>query len=417
MKIAFIIGQFPALSETFILNQITGLIDRGHQVDIYASKPKKNSIIHPDVEKYKLLERTYYNNQPKQKSLAYRNSFRILFRDFLFHPLKGLPTLTKILKFINPGNSSELLELFYSAASCVPINEKYDIVHCHFGTIGIKGMILKESGAIKGQKLVVSFYGLDVTSSPKVRGLDVYKPLFKKADLVIGLTNLMNKQLIELGCSPEKLKKLPTTSVDIKNYQFKPCVLHENEPIKLLTVARLVEKKGLEYSIQAVSQVIKKNPNFKINYRIVGSGKLKNDLVQLTEELGISNQIQLLGGMSQTEVKELYHDSHIFILSSITASNGDQEGLPTVLQEAQAIGLPVVSTFHSGIPETIVNGKSGFLVPEKDIDALAEKLDYLVNNPSVWSEIGLQGRKFVESNYNMDKVMDQLVETYKEILN
>ncbi|MDJ0843284.1 glycosyltransferase [Crocosphaera sp.] len=416
MKIAFLLGQFPTLSETFILNQITGLIDRGHQVDIYASKPKKNSTIHPDVEKYKLLEKTYYDNQPKQKSVAYKNGFQLVFTHFLANPVKGLPILIKILKFVKPGKSSELLEIFYSAASCLPINENYDIIHCHFGIIGIKGMILKDLGAITSQKFLVSFYGLDVTMLPQMKGHDVYKALFKKVDLVLGLTTLMNKQLIELGASPEKLKKLPTTSVNLTNYKFNPSILSENEPIKLLTVARLVEKKGLEYSIKAVSKVIKDNPDRRINYRIIGKGSLRKNLVQLIEQLGVSPQIQLLGGMSQTEVKKVYNDSHIFILSSITASNGDQEGLPTVLQEAQAIGLPILSTLHSGIPETIVDGKSGFLVPEKDVDALTQKLDYLVKNPQVWPEMGMQGRKFVETNYNMDKVMDQLVEIYEQIL-
>lgn len=417
MKIAFIVGQFPSLSETFILNQITGLIDRGHEVDIYAAKPGDISKIHPDVEKYNLLQHTYYEHKAEQKTLAYINAFKFFLISFFVNTFQRLPVLIKVIKSAKPGQFSQSLNLFYSAASCLQINQTYDIVHCHFGMIGITGMMLKEIGAIKTKKLITSFYGLDVTMYPKIKGEEVYKPLFQTGDLFLGLTQLMVEQLIQLGCSPKKLLKLPTTSVNISRYNFQARVLHPEEPIKLLTVARLVEKKGLEYSIQAVSKVIKNNPNFNIIYTIVGTGYLHKSLENLIKNLGLVNQIKLVGAMTQAEVRNLYSDSHIFILSSITAANGDQEGLPTVLQEAQAMGLPILSTFHSGIPETILNGESGFLVPEKNVDALADKLEYLVKNPQVWQLMGQEEREFIEKNYDLDKVNDKLVKIYQQMLN
>ena len=416
MKIAFILGQFPALSETFILNQITGLIKRGHDLDIYAIQPGDVTKIHPDVEDYKLLEKTYYDQKPKNKYIAYLNALKVLLISFFIKPWKRLPVLFRIISSAKPGKLSKSLDLFYAAISCLNHHQNYDIIHCHFGLLGNKALKLQQIGAIQGKKLITSYYDVDVTKYPKIAGKDVYNDLFQQGDLFLGLTHSMNQQIIELGCPPEKLRKLPTISVDLSRYQFRPCVLKPDEPIKLLTVARLVETKGIEYSIQAVSKVSEKNPELNILYRIVGTGELEKKLNKLINKLGVSKQIQLVGGMTQTEVREIYADSHIFILASTTAANGDQEGLPTVLQEAQATGLPILSTFHSGIPETIRDGKSGFLVPEKDIDALAEKLDYLVKHPQVWEEIGQQGRKFVETNYNMDKVMDQLVEIYEQIL-
>jgi colanic acid/amylovoran biosynthesis glycosyltransferase len=121
--------------------------------------------------------------------------------------------------------------------------------------------------------------------------------------------------------------------------------------------------------------------------------------------------------MTQDEVRELYADSHIFILSSVTAANGDREGQGLVLQEAQAMGLPVLSTLHNGIPDGVLDGESGFLVPEKDADALAEKLTYLIENPENWPEMGLAGRKFVEERYDINKLNDRLVKIYEQILN
>ena len=151
--------------------------------------------------------------------------------------------------------------------------------------------------------------------------------------------------------------------------------------IKILTVTRLVEKKGLEYSIKAIDKVMRKYSN--IEYRIIGDGPLKEKLRILIKQHKLKNRIQLLGWMTQDEVHKYFAESHIFIHPSITAKNGDQEGTPTVLIEAPARGLPIVSTTHSGITELVQNGKSGFLVPERDVGELAEKFEYLIFHPEV----------------------------------
>ena len=103
-------------------------------------------------------------------------------------------------------------------------------------------------------------------------------------------------------------------------------------------------------------------------------------------------------------------------LPSITASNGDQEGIPVVLMEAQATGLPIISTYHTGIPEVVIDGKSGFLVHEKDVDALAEKLEYLIKHPEIWPEMGRYGRKHVEEKYDIKKLNQQLVKIYQNLI-
>jgi colanic acid/amylovoran biosynthesis glycosyltransferase len=123
-----------------------------------------------------------------------------------------------------------------------------------------------------------------------------------------------------------------------------------------------------------------------------------------------------LGPINQNECLKLYQEANIFILPSVTSDNEDQEGTPVVLMEAQAMGLPVISTFHSGIPEVVVEGKSGFLVPEKDVDALAEKLEGLIEHPEIWPEMGRYGRKFVEERYDIKKLNQQLVEIYQNLI-
>jgi len=126
--------------------------------------------------------------------------------------------------------------------------------------------------------------------------------------------------------------------------------------------------------------------------------------------------IHLLGWKTKDEVRELYDDSHLFVLSSVTAANGDKEGQGLVLQEAQAMGLPVLATLHNGFPDSVLDGKSAFLVPERDVDTLAEKLDFLVEHPAMWSEMSEAGRTFVEANFDVDKLNDRLVDIYSKFL-
>ena len=120
--------------------------------------------------------------------------------------------------------------------------------------------------------------------------------------------------------------------------------------------------------------------------------------------------------MNQDEIIDFYYNAHIFILASVTAANGDQEGQGLVLQEAQATGLPVLSTIHNGIPDGVLDGTSGFLVAEKDVDALAAKLNYLIENPRSRIEMGKAGRKFIENYYDNKKITEQLIKLYQQIL-
>jgi colanic acid/amylovoran biosynthesis glycosyltransferase len=183
--------------------------------------------------------------------------------------------------------------------------------------------------------------------------------------------------------------------------------------IRLITIARLTEKKGLEYSIRAVARLSQRFK--KLEYNIIGDGDLHLELTRLIEALGVSSTVRLLGWKTQEEVKTLLDQSHLFVLASVESRNGDIEGLPMVLQEAQAMGLPVVCTRHSGLPEGILDGKSGFLVPERDVDALADCLAGVISHPESWPEMGRKGRAFVEAEYDLNQRNDALVELYRQL--
>jgi len=409
MKIAFFVGEFPSLSETFILNQITGLIKQGHKVDIYAKTPKNKSKEHFDIEKYNLLSHTYYYPHiPNNYLLRVLKGLWLLLTNFLQDPILLLRSLN-VFKY---GKKVASLKYFYKI---IPLllhqRPRYDVIHCHFANIGLSSVFIREIGAIEG-RLITSFHGYDVNVTPHLYGKDVYEKLFKKGDLYTVNSCFTASKALALGCPKHKIVKLPV-GVNLSDYTFKKRKPNSDGVIKIITAARLIEKKGLEYSIKAVAKVIGSHPN--ILYRIIGDGPLQKSLSKLILDFGLSDKIQLLGWKTQNELRELYDDSHIFILSSVTSHNGDQEGQGLVLQEAQAIGLPVLSTLHNGIPDSVLNGKSAFLVPERDVDALAEKLSYLLEHPEIWSEMGQAGRNFVEEFFDIDKLNDQLVKIYQKV--
>ncbi len=406
MKIAFIVGGFPSLSETFILNQITGLLDLGYEVEIFSEFNPKEKKVHSDVEKYRLKDRAHYMLLiPNNKIKRILKAIFLIIKNFHKAPLKIL----KSLNVFEYGKAALSLRILYSL---IPFLDKnFDILHCHFGPNGIIGIYLKKIG-ISG-KYITSFHGYDVNSYPKIMGENVYNDLFNGGDLFTTNTNFTKQQILKLECQEKKIIILPV-GFRIVKFKFSTRKIQHGEYIKILTVGRLVEKKGHEYAIKAISKIVKKYN--KIEYIIAGEGSLRNELEELVEDLHIKRYVKFLGAVEQKEVLKLYQQAHIFVLPSVTASNGDREGQALVIQEAQAMGLPIVSTLHNGIPEGVLDGKSGFLVPERDVDALTEKLEYLIEHPEIWPDIGRYGRKFVEERYDINKLNQRLVEIYQNLI-
>jgi colanic acid/amylovoran biosynthesis glycosyltransferase len=136
----------------------------------------------------------------------------------------------------------------------------------------------------------------------------------------------------------------------------------------------------------------------------------------MVETLRVGDRVQFLGSKTREEVAELLAAAHLLLAPSVTAADGDQEGIPNTLKEAMAAGLPVVSTLHSGIPELVEDGRSGFLVPERDSEALADRVGWLVDRPDSWPDMGRAGRSRVEAEYDIAKLSIRLVELYQSVL-
>jgi colanic acid/amylovoran biosynthesis glycosyltransferase len=269
---------------------------------------------------------------------------------------------------------------------------------------------LKSAGILRGP-LFTTFYGYDVTRYVRQNGPRVYRALFAYADRILCLGRKMRDELIELQCDERKLE-VHHLGVDLSRFGFSPRKPKNNGAVEIVTPARLVEKKGLEYAIRAVAKLVAKYP--LVQYRIAGDGPLRNHLQHVIDSLKLNSRIHLLGWQTQEQVVELLRNADILLAPSVTAADGDQEGTPTVLIEALAQGLPVITTEHSGIPEIVRDGESGFLVPERDIEALFERTSHLIDHPDLWEVLGRAGRLHVEKHFDINVLNDRLIDLYHD---
>jgi len=196
MKIAIFVKHFPKLSETFILNQITGLIELGHNTKIFAIKKNKEGKLHQDILKYSLLDKVYYFSPQNKIARFFRAILLVL--DYCFkHPLIYL----NLFNILRKKKDRAFLKLLFFVKPF--LKEDFDILHCHFGPLGIYGAYLKDLG-FKG-KLVTSFRGYDLSSTLLTEGNNFYNYLFDKGDLFLPVNEYLKNKLIELGCDKEKI--------------------------------------------------------------------------------------------------------------------------------------------------------------------------------------------------------------------
>jgi len=404
MRVAFIINPFPNLSETFVLNQITGLLDQGHEVDIFANSNPNQEKVHPDVEAYALMERTHYFNMPANKVKRVLKALGLLIANFHKAPVR----LLKSLNVFKYGRDALSLRLLYALVAFLGREQDYDIIHCHFGPNGNLGARLKQLG-VQG-KLVTTFHGYDTRLGIE-KGGHIYQNLFENGDCFIAVSDYNYKNLINFGLDRKKIIYHPVgIDPDKFIYEWQSEPAKDTKPIKVLTIARLVEEKGLQYGIQAIRKLLGQNPELTLEYNIIGDGPLKGSLEGLIQELMLGKFVHLLGPQAQKQVVQALQQSHIFLLPSVAESFG------VVLLEAQAVGLPVVATSVGSTYGAIIDGKSGFLVPERHVDALTEKLQYLIKHPELWPEMGRAGRRFVQEHYGIKKLNRRLVEIYEALL-
>ncbi len=282
--------------------------------------------------------------------------------------------------------------------------EGVDLIHSHFANDAILMVATKRNVDIP---MVTSFYGYDATAFPmKHRG--VYDKLFKYGDMFFVLGKYMEKRLEKLGCEPEKIK-VNHLGIDTKKFRK-----GKKDGMVFVTVARFVEKKGIEYSIAAFKELAKK---YDAEYRIVGDGPLAGRYMNLAKGC---DKIKFINNFAAPDSRKVVNDeiknADVFVLTSVVAGDGSMEGTPVSLMEAQCSELPCISTYHSDIPEIVINGKTGWLVKERDVKGIQEKMKDLIENPGRRKTFGRNGRRHIIKEFDQKKQLHKIGELYKEVL-
>jgi colanic acid/amylovoran biosynthesis glycosyltransferase len=289
--------------------------------------------------------------------------------------------------------------------------QKTELLHIYFGHIAVHLLPLIRAWS---RPSVVSFHGADVL-------VDLEKPAYRAAtqqmldavQLVLVRSESLGRALINLGCPAGKIR-LQRTGIPIDEIPFRSRDWPEGGAWKFLQASRLIEKKGLRVSLRAFAKFASLHPG--ATFTIAGEGPLRSELGSLAAELGVAEKVFFPGFVSQTQLRELFYQSHIFLHPSERGGDGNQEGVPNSMLEAMASGLPVFATEHGGIPEAIENGRSGILVKEGNDEALALALLERAANPEGLAVIARSGSEAVRQKFQQSAQTKTLEDYYLEAM-
>jgi colanic acid/amylovoran biosynthesis glycosyltransferase len=368
MKIAVILGGFPKLSETFILRQLTGLVDLGHEIDIYARRNPREAAVQPDVERYGFLARTYHYELPAGRLARLARALRVLVTALPRHP-------AAVLRCLNLPRFGSIYAVLNNLLFAAPfLDRRYDVIYCFWGGNGMDFIVLK----------------------------DLF-PGTQRADSFIVQTDCYGRATLKrYGFDEGKIFTYPHV-IAVRDIPFRERRF-DRERLRIVTVARLVDKKGLDHGIRAVVDLQARNPQLRVEYRIIGDGPLRGRLAELVRELKATEGVELVGSATTPEVMRRLHEADLFLLPSLMEQAG------YVLLEAQSTGLPIVATRVGGVPDMVREGRSALLVKPADPAALADALQWMVEHAAEWPAMGREGRAHVESRHDVEALKPRLAE-------
>jgi glycosyltransferase involved in cell wall biosynthesis len=291
------------------------------------------------------------------------------------------------------------------------------VLHAHFAVDGVYASFLARKLKIP---MITTLHGFDVTRQD-ISMLTSFRPalvnsvlwrkhLWSSCDRFICVSEHIRRSAIKRGYPEDKLcVHYIGTDTDARKPQPQRCPGTGN----IVHVARLTEKKGTIFLIRALAKISESHPQAKLT--IIGDGPLRSSLESEVSALGLGNKVSFLGAKPFDETQKYIAGADILALPSITASNGDTEGLPMVTKEAGALGIPLVVTDSGGIAEAVIDGKTGYVVKEKDVDALADRLSRLLADPGMARKIGDHARIQIEENFNIKKQSAKLEGIYDEL--
>jgi colanic acid/amylovoran biosynthesis glycosyltransferase len=294
-------------------------------------------------------------------------------------------------------------------------SDRYAVVHAHFGTVGITAMRYARKF---GRPLIVTFHGRDVpllTSwkrcKPRHWG---YAALSRRMlrQMALGLCDSgeLRDMLMELGVPPDRLRVFPL-GIDLERFRTDA---EERNGRRVIMIGRFVEKKGFEYGLRAFAAVAKGSA---MELRLIGGGEREVRLRRLAEDLGVGGQVRFMGVLPYDRVATELAEADVLLAPSVVGADGDRDSGLMVVKEACAAGVVPIGSVHGGIPEIIDDGRTGFLVPERDVNAIADRLRKLEGDDELRRTMAQAAREMVAVRFDVRERVARLEDVYDEVVN
>lgn len=378
MKVLVTVHGFLTPSMTFVYNQISAMRADGHTVKVIACQ-RMNCKLFPYEELTVINEGKHFTTY-----------------------------FSKIINRLRIGYS------LYSAPFARKFRQsvaefKPDVIHVHFGL-----QLIRIYPAVKDIRIPVltTFHGIDASKFLRNRRYcGKLKKIFQ-SDFFWGtaVSQDMKKRLINASGIHESSLIVDYLGIDVEFFKRKKYHQTKDNEFIFLQVSNFIEKKGHKHTINAFSKYIQRFQDHSSKLILAGEGPLLKESKKQVESLGLNDRIHFIGLVDKYGVRDLMEQADFFVHHSITASDGDMEGLPTVIMEALAMDLPVLSTFHSGIPEIVTNGKNGILIEEGDEDKYADMMS------EIQKLQGMDTRTLILKKFNLDRNTSNILDIINEII-
>jgi len=404
-RLVLIVPCFPKLSETFIVSKFLGLLERGWDVHVVCSVSEKAQYRHfPNLENHPEARRRIKVAWPhRPRWLAGLLMPFAFLHCFWSNPVGTWRYLCRGARRFGWG----VLRQLYLDARIVALSP--DLVHFEFGALAVDRMHLKE---LLSMRIVVSFRGHDL-HFVGLENSDHYSEVWEYVDGVHCLGSALWDRARQRGSPASVPHALISPAVDCDYFRaparqrFDPAGNDQN-PLRILMVGRLVWSKGYEYAIHALWSLREMGVSFEC--RVIGGGKSQEAVAFCRHQMGLDNRVRFLGDQSREVVHEQMVWADVFLHSAV------EEGFCNAVIEAQAMGLPVVCSDAGGLPENVADGETGFVVPRRDAQALAEKLAVLSRDAVLRQKIGEAGRRRVLDRFQLGDQINAFDHLYETVL-
>ncbi|MDN3725289.1 glycosyltransferase family 4 protein [Aequorivita sp. SDUM287046] len=404
MKLNLKIRSFPNPTETFIVHHILGLLKQGVKIKIYTNAYHgMATFVHTDEIIDSQIDKLVHKNLKVKKGMS--KIFQVL----------GLVTKPRILKYavkyyiVKPQWSLKPLYNLYNYRD-------FDIslmCHIQFNT-SIKPLIdLWAIGFINPKKILITFHGYDAFRLNEEVFKSRYSEFYKSCVYAVTVnSNYVKQYLVKAGLMEEMIKIIPM-GIDVSMFNDLQAKPKQDTIIKLVSVGRLIQLKGHKYGMQVLKILLDRG--YEATYTIIGKGldAYTNELKKEVKRLGIGEYIFFMGQKSQKDIKDILFESSIFLMTSTFDDlTGRQEAFGIAALEAQACGLPVIAFKSGGVPEVIVDGETGFLVEDRNVLEMANKVELLYNDSTLYHAMGIKAREHALVNFDNDKLIRQFIKLY-----